>query len=63
MTAYPEHHWEPWKFHRVRADNAFKDENDCLAFLKWAQKELKLESMEDWYKVTADSIIELGGWF
>jgi hypothetical protein len=43
---YPDYDWLPWKF--VVPPRNF----DRKKFMKWAAKELKIEQMSDWYKVS-----------
>jgi hypothetical protein len=62
MKVYPEHAWLPWKFDRARA--GFWDvKANQRRFLEWLGKELKFQSMEDWYGVTREQIEEHGGSF
>jgi hypothetical protein len=50
-TAYPQHEWLPWKFDQV--PNYFWDDiQNQKKFLNWMGKQLKINSLEDWYKVT-----------
>ncbi len=47
---YPEQEWLPWKFIQ-RQKNYWTLENQ-KEFIRWAEKELKITTMNDWYKIT-----------
>jgi hypothetical protein len=50
-SVFPEFKWLPWKFTRS-SKNVFDDPINEKLFMEHAKKELKINSMEDWYKVT-----------
>lgn len=60
QAVFPSYPWVVWKFERV-PNNFWKSESNCRAFLEWIFKELKLQSMEDWYEVRTHDIIKYGG--
>jgi hypothetical protein len=47
-----EHEWIPWKFRQV-ADGFWSDMQNQRNFFENLAVELKLQNMEDWYKVTS----------
>jgi very-short-patch-repair endonuclease len=49
-TIYPDYKWIPWKFERV-SNNFWDDEENQRNYIKWLFKELKYETIEDWYKI------------
>jgi hypothetical protein len=51
MSAYPEHPWVPWKFSRVET-GFWDDLTKQRQLYDWIYQELKLSSMDDWYRVT-----------
>jgi len=55
---YPNHEWVPWKFTKL---NRFETEESKREYAEWLFKELKLNSLEDWYNVSRTSIIKLPG--
>jgi hypothetical protein len=50
-TTYPDFDWLPWKFAWCPR-NYWNDMKNQRKFIEWAAKELKIEQMSDWYKVT-----------
>jgi hypothetical protein len=48
---YPEYDWLPWKFEKVPL-LFWDDIKNQQKFVKWAEKELKIKEMSDWYKVS-----------
>jgi hypothetical protein len=59
-SLYPQYDWLPWKFEKC-ARYFWDDEKNQRKFLEWAGKQLKINEMSDWYKVTTKHISELGG--
>eukprot|EP01122_Echinamoeba_exundans_P006822 TRINITY_DN1987_c0_g1_i2.p1 TRINITY_DN1987_c0_g1~~TRINITY_DN1987_c0_g1_i2.p1 ORF type:complete len:428 (-),score=45.11 TRINITY_DN1987_c0_g1_i2:930-2213(-) len=59
--AYPSHDWKPWCF--VQTDSGFwSDPANIRTFLDWVAPQVKVERLEDWYKIQArDALIPLGG--
>ena len=50
-SIFPEHIWLPWKFKRI--SNGFWNNHDSKKqFMQWVSKELKINEMKDWYKVS-----------
>lgn len=49
-SVFPEKKWLPWKFNC--AMNFWEDKNNQKNFIQEAEKELKIEKMEDWYKIS-----------
>jgi hypothetical protein len=50
-SVYPEYDWLPWKF-TACPRNYWDNINKQRKFVDWASKQLKIEDMSDWYKVT-----------
>ena len=50
----------PWKFNNT-PEKAWKDHKLQKTFLEWASKELNIQDIEDWYKVTVDDFKKIGG--
>jgi hypothetical protein len=56
LTAvYPHHQWLEWKFAQV-PKSFWHEPANRERYANWLQKELGYETMEDWYRVTADDI-------
>ena len=49
---YPEYPWLPWKFSSLPR-NYWDSVDNQKKFVEWAGKELGINEMSDWYKVTA----------
>lgn len=58
--AYPEHTFFEWKFQTVPRRWWRKRENQSQ-FMEWLYQDLKLSSLEGWYNVETDIIIQAGG--
>lgn len=57
VDAYPEHHFLPWKFASV--PRAFwADPKNQREFLDWVGVQLGLKSLEDWYSVSLEQLVE-----
>ncbi len=50
-TIFPDYNWLPWKFNRA-PQLFWNDVNNQKKFVKWAENELNIKEMGDWYKVT-----------
>jgi hypothetical protein len=50
-AVYPEYEWLPWKFDKSPA-NYWEDVKNQGKFVEWAAKQLNVNEMSDWYKVT-----------
>jgi hypothetical protein len=48
---YPEFEWLPWKFGNC-PPSFWKDLKNQRNFMEWVGKQLNVNEMEDWYKVT-----------
>jgi hypothetical protein len=57
---YPEYDWEPWKFGCCPRNFWNKDEN-IRKFLDWVAEKLEIRDPSDWYKLTTQKLIHLGG--
>jgi hypothetical protein len=60
QTVFPDVDWKIWKFKQV-SSGFWKDIQNQRKFFLDAQKELNIQSPEDWYKVTTSQIAKLGG--
>jgi hypothetical protein len=52
-SAYPEHEWLPWKFHRRLPTGFWGDAVNQRKFVTWASDQLQIKEMSDWYKVSS----------
>jgi len=52
-TAYPEHQWLPWLFRNVRKE-FWNSRPNRKQYFKWLESQLKMNSLEDWYKVSIE---------
>jgi hypothetical protein len=50
-TVFPEYEWLPWKFTRIPV-RFWDNLGNQRKFVEWAGKQLKLNKLEDWYKVS-----------
>ncbi len=48
---FPDYDWLPWKFPAV-PNKYWQDSKNQRNFLLWAEKQLKIKEMNDWYKIT-----------
>jgi hypothetical protein len=58
-TIYPEHQWVPWRFAKLPTSVVRNPLFEKEA-LRYIEKERKLSKPEDWYRVTDESMKELG---
>ena len=59
VALYPTHPWLPWKF--TSRANWYRSPAARRKYFEWLANELRIESMEDWYRVTRDDIISHHG--
>jgi hypothetical protein len=57
---FPDYEWVPWKFQSV-SKGFWKDIANHTRFVVWLGKELGHNTMDDWYKITAQQIIDNRG--
>ena len=48
---YPNYEWLPWRFPKV-SSHYMEDIENQKKIVDWAGKELKIEQLSDWYKIT-----------
>lgn len=53
---YPEYKFLPWKFKNAPR-NIWEDENVVREYLYWVAKELNIQDLDDWYKVTNQQLV------
>ena len=54
-SLYPQHPWQIWKFDSV--PKGYWNENaNQLQFMNWVKLELKINSWQDWYKISSNKI-------
>jgi hypothetical protein len=58
-AAYPEYKWVPWKFAHT-PKKLSDDPNFLKTVVEYVEKELDLLDPEDWYRVSAKQLEELG---
>jgi len=49
-----------WKFQRI-PPKYWDEKEHVMKFASWLAGELHLNAMEDWYKITKDTLLERGG--
>jgi hypothetical protein len=55
---HPDHKFLPWLFPSIQRSH-WKTREHRVEFFDWVEKELKIESKSDWYKILHKQIIEL----
>jgi hypothetical protein len=58
---YPEFDWHMWKFTQVPR-RFWADPKNQREFMDWVFKDLDLQDMSDWYKVSVTDVRQRGGW-
>jgi hypothetical protein len=61
-TVYPDHEWDSVRFHRVER-NRWASKATQKAFFDSVEKNIGMQSKEEWYTMTRTKIRELGGSF
>jgi hypothetical protein len=58
--AYPEHSWIPWLFSKSQIEETshIDRQKECL---QWIERQIGLESLEDWYSVKSSQITAFPG--
>ena len=51
QTHFPNFDWLPWKFGKV-PNNYWNDKKNVKKYLENVKNELKIDKMQDWYKIT-----------
>ena len=59
-NVYPEYNWIPWRFVSCPS-NYWDDLKNQRNFMDWIGKELKINELNDWYKVTKKDIVNIAG--
>jgi hypothetical protein len=59
-NVYEEYIWLPWKFYKIPG-NYYDNDNNLILYMNWLYKELKFNSIEDWYNVTNDTFYKNHG--
>jgi hypothetical protein len=58
---FPDHNWERWRFHSLpRSFWETVTPDEALALVQDLEKRLEIKTKEDWYRVSASSIREVG---
>jgi hypothetical protein len=60
QVIYPDYEWDPSRFHKATA-GYWKDLDNQRQFFSKVAKELKIQTYEDWYKVSVSKFQEMGG--
>ena len=50
-SVFPEYEWLPWKFDKC-PQKFWENKGNQRLFMHWAAKELKINDMSDWYKIS-----------
>ena len=56
ISIYPEENWFPWKFTTISM-GYWKDKKNHKIYMDWLGKELGYKTLDDWYKITTQRII------
>jgi hypothetical protein len=57
---YPYHYWMPWRLGKV-PPNFWQDIQHQRGFFDWLGQQLRFSSLNDWYNVNVESLVEYGG--
>jgi hypothetical protein len=60
-TIYPEEDWLPWKFEEKVEPGFWQNQANQKNYLEWFYGEMKFDSLDDWYSISADTISRRGG--
>jgi hypothetical protein len=56
-TLYPDHSWKIWKFKHIFWNQL--DQSQTKELIQWLGKELRIQNMDDWYRVSWAQIREV----
>ena len=56
QSIFPEHNWLAWKFRKV-PDGFWISNDNAIIFMNWLSKELKINSLDDWYHIPFELIL------
>jgi hypothetical protein len=60
QTLFPEHTFHLWRFHQLPKDMWERlGKENSLEFLEWTAKQLKLRSLDDWYRVSMKQLQQI----
>eukprot|EP01126_Amoeba_proteus_P045601 TRINITY_DN5116_c1_g1_i3.p1 TRINITY_DN5116_c1_g1~~TRINITY_DN5116_c1_g1_i3.p1 ORF type:complete len:172 (-),score=19.14 TRINITY_DN5116_c1_g1_i3:629-1144(-) len=59
-AAYPEEDFLPWKF-QYSPGKIWRDEEVMGKFIKWAEERLKINTRQDWYRISIQQLGLIGG--
>jgi hypothetical protein len=54
-SIYPNHNWEPWKFHQIQR-GLWKKEKEVQRFVVWLENQLEIKEISDWYRINRQVI-------
>lgn len=54
-AVYPEHEWQPWRYQKAPREY-WKDEANFKKMFEWLERQLNIQSPEDWYRISLDQI-------
>lgn len=57
---FPQHDWLEWKF-KAAPFGFWKSQENIRRYIQWFEREMKIRTPEDWYRITHDDIIERFG--
>jgi hypothetical protein len=57
---FPDHHWQGFLFDRV-SSGYWNDPANHKLYFEWIGQQLGVKQLEDWYKVSKQQLIEMGG--
>jgi hypothetical protein len=58
--AYPNHDWLEWRFPIVSPD-FWNNRDNQLRFVEWAGRKLGYKTLDHWYAVSREKLVNLGG--
>jgi hypothetical protein len=59
QTLYPDKEWLFWKFDKVPR-NFWESKANQLKFLKWVETVKNIRTLDDWYNVSGEDMIQVG---
>jgi hypothetical protein len=59
-SIYNDTTWQPWRFEHIPI-GIWEDVENVQNFFEWIADELKIQSEDDWYRISAAEIASRGG--
>ena len=61
QITYPDFEWHLWRFHYV-PKQFWKSQRNLEEYIHWLSKELHIEQLDHWYRVSIPQIDKIGGY-